>query len=316
MIEAKYQFKREGMGRCELEYHAELSKPHWCIYWDARQYCLGRELAIHGFYPRWLPICANVMHGLCFRDDVPSYLFEIKAPHTFILSSYMNRRWKARTTEKGSQMVSPFVMYRTRLKIVPAPSALGTLVFVSHSTANIAIHEDVDQFVKMLRNLPSEWGPVSICIHFADINKGLHLRYLKEGFPVYTAGNGEHPFFVDNFYEILKNFKRTLSTSVGSFSFYSEELGIPFVRMGATPKYEVFNDHHLPLGILDPSEAYERLKGMERIFVSANESLCASKLSVIRDELGLSLSLTRLVTGMHLYKSLFVTIWRRIMQRF
>jgi hypothetical protein len=315
MAKDRYQFKIEGMRQSELEYHAELSKPHWCIYWDSRQYSLGRELAIHGFYPRWLPICANVMHGLCFEDDVPNYLFETKAPHTFVLSNYMDRRWKARGTEKGSQMVSPFVTYRRRMKIKSAPSALGTLVFASHSTGSIAIHEDVDQFVKMLRSLPSEWGPVAICIHFEDIKKGLHMRYLKEGFPVYTAGNGEHPFFVDNFYEILRNFQRTLSSSVGSFSFYSEEFGIPFLRLGATPKYEVFEDHQLPLGIYNPSESCERQREMERIFDPANEAISGRKLSLIRDELGLGLSLTRLITGMYLYKCLFVTIWRRMIKR-
>ena len=68
-----------------------------------------------------------------------------------------------------------------------------------------------------------------------DIHKGYHKIFFDNGFPVYTAGNTLDVRFAERFYNILKNFRYSTSSIIGSYTYYSVEMGIPFFLHGREP---------------------------------------------------------------------------------
>src|SRR5690606_30486822 len=80
--------------------------------------------------------------------------------------------------------------------------------------------------------------PVTICLHFVDVLKGKHRLFEEAGFRCVTAGHMFNKDFISNFYKIVTNFKYSLSNDIGSHTFYSIELVIPFSLMGDPAKVQ------------------------------------------------------------------------------
>ena len=118
------------------------------------------------------------------------------------------------------------------------PGARGTLAYPSHSLPDIDDVSDVEKYIRDLRTLPDEYQPVVVSLHYHDINKGRHRIFLDSGIPVYTAGTPHDYRFTERFYSILSNFKYTTSNFLGSYIFYSIEMGIPFFFHGDKPVFK------------------------------------------------------------------------------
>jgi hypothetical protein len=85
--------------------------------------------------------------------------------------------------------------------------------------------------------------PISICLHFRDIE--LYGKQFRDhGFSVFTAGDSRQSGngFVKNFYDILSRHKYSCSNEIGSYTFYSIEMGIPFFICGPESKSIKKND--------------------------------------------------------------------------
>ncbi len=78
---------------------------------------------------------------------------------------------------------------------------------------------------------------MAVCLYVADVRRGVHLRYQAKGLPVYSAGDILDASFGDRFYEILRHFRYAMSNSVGSYAYYSVEMGIPFSLWGEKATY-------------------------------------------------------------------------------
>ncbi len=58
------------------------------------------------------------------------------------------------------------------------------------------------------------------------------MIFISKGYKVVTAGNPHDNTYTQKFYAILKNYKYTMSNLIGSYTFYSVEMGIPFSLYG------------------------------------------------------------------------------------
>ncbi len=85
-----------------------------------------------------------------------------------------------------------------------------------------------------------------------DVHKGLHLEFMKRGVPVYTAGHTSDVFFADRLYSYMRQFKYIVSNDIGSYTYYSVEMGIPFSFFGDAEKINL-RDPNLPIGHFDLS---------------------------------------------------------------
>lgn len=129
-----------------------------------------------------------------------------------------------------------FIRYKELKNIQQDKNAKGTIVFPSHSSQEVDVAVNWETYAQKLNKLPNEYKPINICMYYLDIIKGKHLPFINNGFNVYTAGHVNNPDFVDNFYEIIKHHKYTLTNAFGGSNlFYCINLGLkPFVYTGDT----------------------------------------------------------------------------------
>ena len=111
----------------------------------------------------------------------------------------------------------------------------GTLAFAAHSTPSVDVETPYEEYIVELKQLDKSFYPVCVCMHMHDIRKGYHKIFIDNGFPVYTAGDTMDIRFAERFYDILKCFRYSTSPMIGSYTYYSVEMDIPFFLHGQEP---------------------------------------------------------------------------------
>lgn len=245
-------------------------------------YSTGRCLREYTGWPSYLPIYLYSQHGAGYRYKVMPHEINNSAAGMLVFSNdgLMNYR---RSSDKPCYLVThPFVLYRKRSKIKQSVEAKGTLALPSHSSMDVIANYDIDKYVNDLNALPSEFQPVCVSLHISDIRRGQHLEYIKRGMPVYTAGHPQDIRYVERFYAILRNFKYTTSNHVGSYAYYSVEMGLPFSFYGGKAMFFNFGNKYLPKGNVDLAdtnvygEAEDVFSGLNMV-ISDRQRLFAHK---------------------------------------
>lgn len=180
----------------------------------------------------------SVQHGW----NVDDYAFVSELGNAKKLMLCWNTRYK-KDWDKNSSIPcevigAPFVHYRRMNNIQRSETAKGTVSFVAHSIAIYRAAFNLDKYCEELKALPSKFQPVTICLHFADIEM-YHLdeEYHKRGFKTVCAKTNTKPFYAA-FYDILKEHKYATSNDLGSAPFYAVEMGIPFFILGDMAEFD------------------------------------------------------------------------------
>lgn len=183
-------------------------------------------------YPNWLPFNAQIQHGWYAAQihDVKR-LGQIEV--MLVWSKRIASEWKEISDKNVFIIGAPFVIYKESKEIRQADDAKGTVVFPDHSSPGSFVKFDVESYSKALNNLPPEMKPITVCLHHRDMDYYGPLFSLH-GFPVVTAGDSRQrkDGFVKNFYEILRKHKYSSSNEIGSYTFYSIDMNIPFFLYG------------------------------------------------------------------------------------
>ncbi|MDP4128162.1 MAG: hypothetical protein Q8912_14660 [Bacillota bacterium] len=160
--------------------------------------------------------------------------YQCNPPLMLVWSKRRLEQWNKASNIPSAIMGAPFVHYRKLRQIEKDTTARGTVAFPAHSTRLIDAVFDIDNYCNQLKSLPSEYHPITICLHIHDLERKKDLKYKEHGFNVVSAGEGNVLRFeyVDKFYDILKSHKCATSNQVGSYSFYAVEMGIPFFIFG------------------------------------------------------------------------------------
>jgi hypothetical protein len=227
-------------------------------YWASEIYGFGQHIRDYGFYPKKWPLILFTEHSGPVMVDKFNY-FETShdAPTVMFHSPERVKKWRQQFDKACYNLYSPFVFYRRKNNITVSPKAKGTLAYPSHSIPDLDIVSGLEEYIQQLKNLPEEYHPVSVSLHYHDINSGLYKLFLKHGLPVYTAGTPFDYRFTKRFYSILQNFKYTTSNALGSYIFYSTEMGIPFFMHGTKPEYRKNTDTKVAdeaLGIINTKD--------------------------------------------------------------
>lgn len=217
-------------------YHGRSSLP----FWTTEAYGFGKWLRKYALYPRKHPIYLYSDHsGPSFTNEIFEYDFQFA--HAFGMLFHtpaVVTKWNETHKPKAYTLYSPFVFCRKALRMQAKPEARGTIAYPSHSLPDIDDVSDIEKYISDLRALPDEYQPVAVSLHYHDINKGRHRIFLDSGIPVYTAGTPHDYRFTERFYSILSNFKYSTSNFLGSYIFYSIEMGIPFFFHGDKPVFK------------------------------------------------------------------------------
>lgn len=237
-----------------------------------REYC--------GF-PKALPLQICSDHG---AGDLIARTHELDndAACMFVFSDGKLEDYRRASTRPCYKVPHPFPLYRKIHGIRQIENPKGTLAYVAHSIPWLDCKFDIEEYADGLLAFPSEFQPVCVCLYYADVEKKLHLPFIRRHIPVYTAGAIFDVRFVQRHYEILRHFKYTTSNDpAGSSGFYSIEMGIPFFSFGCGVRYEIPPNMHPP-SERDSSKTEEyRNKWAQRLFAERHDVVTAEQQEVV-----------------------------------
>lgn len=240
--------EKELLELCD-EKNAFTGKSPW-IYWSSELYSFGKYIRKYGYYPQILPLAVYSDHSGPSITEIPyKHELESNAPAFLTHTVLKAKKYRELTGKKSYTMLSPAVFYRQINNINKNINAIGTIAFPVHVLPDWKEEFEVKKYIIQLKNLPAKYQPVSVCLHMHDINKNRHKEFLEHGIPVFTAGNTRDYRFVERLYSIIRNFAYTCSNEVGTITFFSIEMGIPFFIYGER-QIKINNvDPNVPLGV-------------------------------------------------------------------
>lgn len=263
MFDYEGQTEEELVDICNDRHNNNYPSPSW----TAEVYSIGKCLRDTTGYPSFLPLNIYTQHGPngSAGGKIPEHEYKNNT-YCLLVSSSSSKKYGDTTPKKTIQYEYPIITYRRKHGINQANDARGTIVFPDHSIPGFNVNFDYDDFCNELNNLSEEYKPVCICLHYHDINKGQHKEFIKRGFPVYSAGTPYSNDYIDKFYNILKNFKYSMSNAIGSHVYYSIEMGIPFSLIGKRPNYYNESFGGQAMGDFDIFKRYPEMVSLYKLF--------------------------------------------------
>lgn len=305
----KYIFKPDGMSEKELCEYANTAQlyPKYSLL-ESEKYGCGKYYRKYGFYPKWLPLRVLIPHSPSQWDIAASNFINSDVRAFCFFSERLKNDFTSRTGKKSHIVLSPFVFYKNLMDIKANEEATGSLFFYSHSTPWAEVAVDDKLILELFSDLPSYLLPVSVCMHYMDIKLKRHLFYLENNIPVYTAGSWDSPFFIENFYEILRHFRFTLSNALGSYILFSTNYGIPSSIIGPKARIVSCSDSNFDSNLqqFGTKHKHEQEEMMYDLFSGIHLKVTDKQRDKVDLELGVNNHLSRLRFSYLLYTSLIL----------
>lgn len=195
-------------------------------------YGQDKILRAYAKYPKILPLNVQIQHGW-YSTEIPDVERINQIAVMLVWSKRIAAEWKKATGKDPYIIGSPFILYREMHGLEKKDDAKGTVAFPNHSTPSSVEKYDVSEYCQELDRLPDSYKPVTVCLHFRDVQR-YGGDFTSRGYEVVTAGDSRQrgDGFVRNYYDILSRHRYSCSNDIGSYTFYSIEMGIPFFICG------------------------------------------------------------------------------------
>ncbi len=250
-LDNSISFFTNGFSDSELENLCSLKKiiKSPIMFWSTELYgfgkCYREWLGVSKFFP--IPFYGD--HGVDLTGKLHPHEINNKSKYYLTFSKARYENIDNHKFKKLLYIQNPWITYRKQKKIELKKNRNGTLIFFAHTNVDIDFENDnFDLYFNQISILDKDFGPFVICLHKTDINKGLHKKLRKFGYPIITAGDTLDPNFVDRFYDIIINFKQATSNKIGSYIFYCTEIQLPFFLYGKSPTLINKFNNDIPLG--------------------------------------------------------------------
>jgi FkbM family methyltransferase len=266
-------------------------------------YSLGYWLKDYGYYPQHWPLFTYMDHGMTFFESIPPHEKENTAPIIFKFSPRLVEAYRKVCKKPVYCLLNPTIHCRQAKKITQSIDARGTLFYPAHSTDLIDDTTNWDGFIANLEKIPAKYQPVDICLHPTDVKKGLGKVFESKGYKIYTAGNPHAIDFAENMYNILRNYKYTMSNLLGSYVFYSVEMNIPFSLYGKEPSYINKGDNNVEAGAYTSYKLQPTYQKAVRLFLGFHDQVTIDQLNFVNFELGKFDTISRSKACFLLYKA-------------
>jgi hypothetical protein len=194
-------------------------------------YGFAHAMKVYAGYPVNQPIHATFPHGVYLRDKVvPQSELNARLPVHLNFPPNNLAAWKKAA---GKKKVIPFaapIHYALKQfnNEVAKEDRKGTLFVPKHSTDAVNVKFDREAVVKELKDLPDEFHPITLCVHWADVKKGQHIKFKELGFNVVCAGHLSDFRFIYRWLHLASQFKLLAGCGINSSLFYSTLLGVPY----------------------------------------------------------------------------------------
>ncbi len=279
--------------------------------WESENSSFGKTFRIWARYPKFLPLCISSDHAVhwesrCWPNEINS--------RYKVFFTWNERKFKKLRNEhnkKAYHVPHPWVFYRKKYWAKLPLNRSGTLVYFAHSNnTSTPSYENLDEYMKSLAELPNKYKPICICLSFHDVEKGMHKKLRKYGYPIVTAGWTGAQDFIDRFYALLYQFRYATSPNIGSHTFYAIEAGVPFFLFGDKPKYYSKGSEAIPDGLINFSDYGDaddnrNLELLSSLLSERMDDVSQEQLSVVRKYLGMGSETKRLSAGLIIWLTLF-----------
>lgn len=208
---------------------------------------------------------AHLHHGVPIAFDYVLNKVVTEKPHDlyFVHTLRQEQLTKEKYGVSAYCIGDIFMNYRRHKGWKQQSNAEGTLVFPCHSTNYLDSVADWDRYALELKQMPSKYHPIKVCMYWKDLVKNKHLAFEKQGLEIVSAGHYNDPTFCENLYQLLTSVKYTTSNEVGSYAFYSLDLNIPFFCFGEKAIFEIKNSELTPR---NDKDVIDRLNVLENAF--------------------------------------------------
>lgn len=266
------------------------------VSWPTEAYGIGVYLRKFGYYPRNWPLNIWSPHGISMNDGPSVDDLLNDAPIILYFSRSQVSKFTRLSSKRCYCVMSPYVFYRRLKRINKDANANGTVAFLAHSTPYIDDRMDFNKYALELLQLPSKFHPITVCLHYNDVNKGIHRHFLNLGLNVVTAGSPYDDAFVERFYSILRGFRYSTSNGFGSYLFYSVEMNIPFFFYGSPPEH--FETQTKRKNEFHDSDDFQKLRVR---FSDLAKDITDDQRSFVENCLGINHSISRIKFAFILY---------------
>lgn len=302
----RYNFNKEGMSKDELSFFANFKSifPKNTVI-EAEYYGHGKWLRKSGLYPQKLPILLRTTHGPDTWDSVANHYFECGEKYVGFYTKRLCDDFKRRQNKVGSFVLKAPAYYCFKKKYSNKKQVKqGSIFFVSHSTFKTKVDTDHSNLICFLENLPDRFKPISLCFHFNDVLDGKTEVYFDKGYKIYCAGNFENKYFIENFFEIVNNFKYAIGNEMGSQFLYCTLAGIKsiiFPEVKTTILIENDSNH---IAAKKDGLTFLRSQELLGIFSDTNDYITENQKLAVEVELGIKDGTSPIFLSFYLYWSL------------
>ena len=205
-------------------------------HWSAEIYSLGSLYRQLLKWPRWRKLPFTSEHGIPFGTSSVKYALEgWNRLGSRILHLTWSRDVEARCHEFGVPVIRiphPWAVGWRSRNLAPEVLWDGPLLIVPHSLPDVPSDESSYFFNRFLSSLSTDLRPSAALLSFHDLGGDLEKVFHARKIPVYCVGRATGEFFFERFYNIVSQFDLLIGPNISSASFYAEDFGIPFLRVG------------------------------------------------------------------------------------
>lgn len=304
---SRYKFSSNGMSESELEFFSTFEHkllPDTVS--ESEYYGAGEIIRKYCFYPEFFPIRSRNFHGPDQWDKISEYFVNAKEKYFGLYSKRLLCDFRSRTRNKVSFVIqSPAWIYYKNNKEKFNNLKSGSIFFLSHSTFWTHLQTDSDKVIQFINSFPPEMQPVSICMHFVDIQKNYHLPFLEKNIPVYTAGHWRNKYFIHNFFEIVKHFKFAFGNKFGSQFLYCTMIGIKSILYDDIETKKIEEQDPNNLNAIEQGYTFNQLKKVTAVFSDKTNVITLEQKQLVEEELGIKDGISILHLSFLLYISYF-----------
>ncbi|MFC1707550.1 hypothetical protein ACFL59_12175 [Planctomycetota bacterium] len=195
--------------------------------------------------PALYPLKAVIPHGVALSA---TWVWQAEVNSRLpVYFSYCRNRRRALSQHGFAAIVDfvhPFLLALELLRHQAPKARRGTIVFRKHSTHMLDMVVDDELLVGQLERIPSDRQPVTVCLYWKDVLRGVQRVYQRRGIPVVSAGHIFDSMFLPRLVHLLSSFAHAASAEVGTHVFLAIAAGchfhlldpVPVAVRGAEPK--------------------------------------------------------------------------------
>jgi hypothetical protein len=290
------------------------------VNFESENSSFGKCFRYLAYYPKFLPLFISSDHGVHWASKIDLREKYTKFPYfTWNKNKYNEMK---KLNKKVYFIKFPWLLYKKHFLDKKNLSKIkkGTIVFYLHSSAHIrAEYPNLDKYLKKIKNLDKKYHPISLMLSQDCVHENLHLKLRKYNINLVTAGNLNSQNFIDQFYDLISNFKYASSApsacGVGSHFFYCVEAGLNFFFYGDRVKFRNINlKSHFSKNKYMKFENYgfakevKKLHYIEKLFSKKNKYLSKEKIDLVNEYLGSKSTMSRIRISIIIWLSFFINI--------